>query len=967
MPELTFKRKEIPFLLGGAGELSVNTGNLAPNQKLSEADTTILNASFKAGGDQKVTLGQEQSVKLGVSATSSVRVAAAFASSTGEPKKLLAAHGLGDFFKGGANKDKVVLGFDVAGSAAVAAAGSFSYTALKATVEVDAGADGSYTYLKALDRNLPLTQLLPAFFKTMRLPEQGATAPEPGEAIALRYGGYLRLAADVSAGYKLAGTKSFALGDLALSEKYDLSILGKVGLSAGVAGRFSILVTAGDQPGWARVVVRRHKSKDLKIAADVNVGLKHELQGLPGSAEEFLGAALGVNAKNFLNLLQRAQGSGKFTDFSASIDGLAKSFISEYVGKAFDKLESETEFGKFLERVNQTVTSYEKLGDRAVTLFDRYFDRLQVLTDFLDKIEEMTSLEPLRGKLDGDAWNILSMLTGGDPLGFLLGQAEGKRVEVLAELKKRAGAALELIRGQAHGEIRRVVELAKSQFGIDGFFRELAKVDTVAELEAIAKQKAGQFVSRLVGRGLDSSTNVKKAFEEVRAVLGRMGEFRKTLNKKFEEAASASYKAALHTEFSRSSESDALIDVLLNLAGERGAQLLKQAGRGDFEEILSLADPSLVRLSEGVLTHKTVRQSAFRVNIVGWHLNYNYQGFDKVITETEQRLAPSADGITIYTTASLQVERMRKRNDEEMHVNFLLRAIGESAGIVRSDERNLAYLIDTLTSLNARYELSFTDLDTSEGELRDYLAFAKDVGLDRKGATFAELSPVLERSANGGFGPVSASYDVRFGSSAIQSLITVRELKPEAESSIRSAMRRMVLANYLKAEGVHDIAFAYATPAIYARFRRLGPAAFVPPSAREEAIAIEFPGVAAPERVVMERHEYQVLTTLYNIEDSLVEAVKQLCRLLDEGKPLKPGDFSKKLEKFGKALVEFDRFDQASTRDGTGASTIFAMFDTLVRLAGGGAGGTAASLTLKSKANGKDVEKVFLSDGALVA
>jgi hypothetical protein len=209
-----------------------------------------------------------------------------------------------------------------------------------------------------------------------------------------------------------------------------------------------------------------------------------------------------------------------------------------------------------------------------------------------------------------------------------------------------------------------------------------------------------------------------------------------------------------------------------------------------------------------------------------------------------------------------------------------------------------------------------------------------------------------------------ASYDVRFGRAAIDALLKVKELSPESEAALRAAMRRMVLANYLKAEGVHDIAFAYATPAIFERFEKLGPIAFVPPSAREEQIAIAIAGIAAPEKVVMERHEYLVLATLYNIENSLVDSVKDLCRLLAAGKPMKPGDFSKKLEKFGKALIEFDKFDQASTRDSVGASTIFAVFDTLVRLAGGSAA-SIATLTLRSRANGKDVEKIFLSDAAL--
>jgi hypothetical protein len=145
----------------------------------------------------------------------------------------------------------------------------------------------------------------------------------------------------------------------------------------------------------------------------------------------------------------------------------------------------------------------------------------------------------------------------------------------------------------------------------------------------------------------------------------------------------------------------------------------------------------------------------------------------------------------------------------------------------------------------------------------------------------------------------------------------------------------------------------------------LGSAAFIPPSAREETIRIDIPGIAAPAKVLMEPNEYQVLVTLYNIENSLVGAISDLYRVLGAGAGIQPGDFAKKLETFGRALNLFDQFDQGSSKHGEGATTVFAMFDMLVRMSSGGRSATAAALTLKSKANGKDVEKVFLSDGAM--
>jgi hypothetical protein len=830
--------------------------------------------------------------------------------------------------------------------------------------------------MRAWTAGTPITALLPAFFREMRLPEQLDRAPDPGEAIALRYGGYLRLGAQASIGYELAGTKSVGLGQMQLSERYGLSVLGRVGLAAGVAGRFSILVTAApvtaapDTPGWARVQVNRHRSADTRVAADVTVTFVNHLDGLPADAHDFLGAVLGVNGRSFVHVLERAHELSDFETFSAAIDGLAKRYVGEFIGKAFDKLKGSAEFARFLGRVNDVVNSYETLEERAVTLFDRYFDQLGVLTEFLDRIAALqaSELQQLRSRLTPRLWAILSQLTDGDPLGFLLGRIvlRGSEVDSLAELQSRAAAVLALIRDDAHREIREVIGIAKRGFGIDALLREAAKIDTIDELQALATEKVGLFVSRLVGRTLDSATNLKAALAELKAVLDKMDVFTTRLYTAFKDATNSSYAMALHAEYSRATDADVLVDVLINMASPEGRALLVQAARGEFEAVLTNPDTALVRLREGVLTHRTRRESAFKVNIVGWHLNYNYEGFDRVITESEQRLVPSDRGLLVVSTTTLEIERRRKRQDEAMHAQFLLQALGQSAGVLAADEGTHSYVIDSLTALTARYDLAFTDEDTSEIELRDYLAFASDVGLATQGADLRALLPFLPRAANGGFGKIEAAYQVRFGPAAIGSLLKVKAIGSAAETRIRSTMRRMVLANYLKNDSQLDVAFAYATPGVHTLFAEEGPATFTNASMRVFAVAPVL-AVHAPARVELARDELFVLATLIGIEQSMVDAIRDLVEVLAAGKVLKPLAFEKKLGRFGKALQEFDRFDQVSTARGVGTSTIFAMIDALAQQASGSASVHEAVLQLRSEARGRTVEKVFLSPVAAEA
>ena len=969
MAALSFQKKDIPFLLAGTGTFSVETGDLSKGKPLDEASPVVLTTNFKADSDKTIVLGQGNTVRLGVSTTATAQLTPVFSSSKGPARDVLNTNEAGHFFDNGANKDKVILVFDFGASADANAAGSFLYSALKAGVTLDANANWSYTYVRALDKTLPVGQLLPAFFKTMRLPEQAAGAPEPGESISLRYGGYLKLGAEASAGYELAGTKSVALGQLALSENYGLSIIGKVGLSAEIAGRFSILVTAADDlPGWVRVCVKRSKSRQAAIAADVNVGFKTQLDNLPPTADEFLGAALGVNAVNFLTIFRKAKDLSDFDKFKAAIDGLAQKYISEYIGKGFDELDGLKEFKSFLARVNQIVTSYNEVGNRAVALFDRYFNQQADLVSSLEKILGLNveKLATLRTEMSTVLWNVLSQLADGDVFGFLLGETTGDGATSLPEVQSRASAVLELIRSRAHDEIRKAVTLAKQGFSLDRFFSELSQLNNMDELKAVATATTGLFVKRLVGRKLEDTKDIKEAFNEIQAVLDNIDSFKDNLFAAFKEASRSSYQVALHAGYSRASESEALVDVLINAADDQGKALLSEAGKGDFERTLAVSDTNIVRLRQGVFTHRTRRESAFKVNILGWHLNYNYEGFDRVITETKQRLVATDRGITVLTTADLGIESLKKRKNEETHLNFLLSAIGESASARPSDKGTTSYLIDSLSSMTARYELSFTDDDTSKAELMDYLAFARDLGLDRKGANFDDLDPLLPRAANGGFGKVQTGYDVRFGQKAVNALLAVKQISPATELAIRRAMRRMVLSNYLKSDEMHDVAFAYATDGIFKIFNEKGSAKFVD-LARLAPRRFFLDGSAAsikpPSFVDIDRAEIEVLNTLYLIENSMIDALKGLAKTLNSS-PVKPGDFQKKLEKFGVALKQFDKFDQTTNKHGIGTNTIFAMFDMLVRMASGGDTATASMLRLISQAGGDTVEKVFFSDEA---
>src|SRR4029450_1968233 len=111
---------------------------------------------------------------------------------------------------------------------------------------------------------------------------------------------------------------------------------------AGRAARDELVVRAGQRRGWAHVVVRRARAKELQFAADVSVHATLETEGLPRSGKEFLGALLGVEARNWLNLIDGAvDEAGQLASPEAlkeKLDGLAQDLIEEWLGKGVDDL-----------------------------------------------------------------------------------------------------------------------------------------------------------------------------------------------------------------------------------------------------------------------------------------------------------------------------------------------------------------------------------------------------------------------------------------------------------------------------------------------------------------------------------------------------------------------------------------------------------------------------------------------------
>jgi hypothetical protein len=317
-------------------------------------------------------------------------------------------------------------------------------------------------------------------------------------------------------------------------------------------------------------------------------------------------------------------------------------------------------------------------------------------------------------------------------------------------------------------------------------------------------------------------------------------------------------------------------------------------------------------------------------------------------------------GLTVYTTLDLNVEHMRQSPRESVHASFLLRALGETAGAVASSPETLEYLIDTLTEMTASYQITFTDEQTTRAELMDYLSFARSLGLDAKGPTFAELQPLLPMRGADDFGKMSATYNVRYTGAALELLL--RRTFPNVED-IRHFMRQILLASYIDRPFSAEMGRAFSTPGLCELWATQGGPAFT-----NRLSSVEFSPISSPiaglqpraKAVIQPGLQINVLSTLFGIQDHLIEAMQALFTLMRTPGGLSPAVFEQKLDGFGDALGEFNRFSQFDDRT-QGVNTTFFVFDRLIELYGGNASMRAASLELTSEVNGQTLKKVFVA------
>src|SRR5262245_18892652 len=238
---------------------------------------------------------------------------------------------------------------------------------LSATFGVGAGGEVAYERLKVYDAESSAKEILGDLLAGARLPQQvdsATEAPEPGEALITRFGGYLKLKAGMNWGYQMTGSRSIEFNQLSLDLDYALRAMAAVSIGYQLAGDFSIEAGQGAEDGWARFVVRKSRDSQFDFAADFGLDGEIELKGLPQSPDEFLIRLIGADVETVLKYFKETEKYASLDELEKKLTPMIKGFVHDWSLDLIGKTLSNDTLQDFVGATRRVVATYNDLDTR---------------------------------------------------------------------------------------------------------------------------------------------------------------------------------------------------------------------------------------------------------------------------------------------------------------------------------------------------------------------------------------------------------------------------------------------------------------------------------------------------------------------------------------------------------------------------------------------------------------------------
>ncbi len=656
-------------------------------------------------------------------------------------------------------------------------------TAVTVGFSIKSGGGAQWFYCRP---SLPAESVLDAIggaFRRARLPQnlpQDATvlgqalALAEAEALFLQYDGFLQLGAQVGVGYEFNGTRNYSLGALDLTTTLKLQAAARISVGYQVGGAFRMSVVKGDSDGWLRMVVQKNHNSSFEfgLGVDVNAEFETPVDGGIETVEAIIGTRAAQVLDKFIELSQLTPDQAK-----EKLDGFLGAVVDEWIAKGIDAAGEPLE--AVLARVRKIQEVLEDPAKYPIELYTKLIDEKLNLDDLLAKLNGLlqdADVEQIRNRLLNDfappeLRSVIEDLLG-ESYGAIVTGLDSRIDDFRSKLQKGLDDLDHLINSTAKEEIREFIESKLEALKLSEIAAELAKYDTVEELQEQASGRARELVERLTGKVWDElfadGSEARRIWEQVNEfgknfenIVGQVGDY-------VQKALNAKGRFSLSLDYQRASESQRLIDLQIRVAladgspDPRGIELLEGALGGDFRTVLKDENLERLKLAKATLTDSQQKTVTLKIHVFGW----NFKEVSSVLSDLKTSVQVGGQGFMTIYTLSVEGKTVTETNRRLTELNYTLQIVGRLNGAFADDEvGKQAVDPSVLDSLQSRFDYKVKDQNTSLSELTSYLTLGVQLGVIHDGQR-RRLIYTLENKVNleeaDGFGPTELRYTVTF-------------------------------------------------------------------------------------------------------------------------------------------------------------------------------------------------------------
>jgi hypothetical protein len=136
VPDLDFKKTDIPFWAGGEGVLRIHVAVPDLTKQLTPTNNDLFSIDFSIGGAQLFSIGASDTVKLVMKASTALSLVPLWPSTSSDRLKIIDGYGFTGYFEGHAHDDRLLLALNVGAGADVNLSTRFQYSILSASASL---------------------------------------------------------------------------------------------------------------------------------------------------------------------------------------------------------------------------------------------------------------------------------------------------------------------------------------------------------------------------------------------------------------------------------------------------------------------------------------------------------------------------------------------------------------------------------------------------------------------------------------------------------------------------------------------------------------------------------------------------------------------------------------------------------------------------------------------------------------